>query len=216
MSRADGPEGGGEPRRQPKQNRSVETFNAILEAAGKLFSEHGYEETTTHEIAAAAGVSVGALYRYFDGKQAILKEVYTREISGLRRRILEGFSIADIIGQDVKGLVRKTMALAFRVYGERPGLRRVLTEQSRKITELADLRRAQEAEVHRAVQQILSSAPGVLVPDREVGSYLVSLFMESLIDDYLLYRRERTDFGDERVIDAASDFIMSYLLGRRD
>lgn len=214
MTRSDAPDGG-EPRRQPKQNRSVETFNAILEAAGKLFAEQGYEETTTHQIAASAGVSVGALYRYFDGKQAILKEVYTREISGLRRRILEGFSIADIIGQDVKGLVRKTMALAFRVYGERPGLRRVLTEQSRKIPELGDLRRAQEAEVHRAVQQILSSAPGVRVPDREVGSYLVSLFMESLIDDYLLYRRQQTDFGDERVIEAASDFIMSYLLGTR-
>lgn len=214
MTRSDPPDGG-EPRRQPKQNRSVETFNAILEAAGKLFAEQGYEETTTHQIAASAGVSVGALYRYFDGKQAILKEVYTREVSGLRRRILEGFSIADIIGQDVKGLVRKTMALAFRVYGERPGLRRVLTEQSRKIPELGELRRAQEAEVHRAVQQILSSAPGVRVPDREVGSYLVSLFMESLIDDYLLYRRQQTDFGDERVIEAASDFIMSYLLGTR-
>jgi AcrR family transcriptional regulator len=214
-SRGGEPEGG-EPRRQPKQNRSVETFNAILEAAGKLFSEHGYEETTTHQIAAAAGVSVGALYRYFDGKQAILKEVYTREISGLRRRILEGFSIADIIGQDVKGLVRKTMALALRVYGERPGLRRVLTEQSRKIAELGDLRRAQEAEVHRAVLQILASAPGVSVPDREVAAYLVSLFMESLIDDYILYRRERTDFGDERVIEAASDFIMSYILGNRE
>jgi AcrR family transcriptional regulator len=214
VTRSDPPDGG-EPRRQPKQNRSVETFNAILEAAGKLFAEQGYEETTTHQIAASAGVSVGALYRYFDGKQAILKEVYTREVSGLRRRILEGFSIADIIGQDVKGLVRKTMALAFRVYGERPGLRRVLTEQSRKIPELGELRRAQEAEVHRAVQQILSSAPGVRVPDREVGSYLVSLFMESLIDDYLLYRRQQTDFGDERVIEAASDFIMSYLLGTR-
>ncbi len=213
--RSDDPDAG-EPRRQPKQNRSVETFNAILEAAGKLFSEQGYEETTTHQIAAAAGVSVGALYRYFDGKQAILKEVYTREISGLRRRILEGFSIADIIGQDVKGLVRKTMTLAFRVYGERPGLRRVLAQQSRKIPELGELRRGQEAEVHRAVQQILASAPGVRVPDRELGSYLVSLFMESLIDDYLLYRRDQTNFGDERVIEAASDFIMSYVLGTRE
>jgi AcrR family transcriptional regulator len=203
-------------RRQPKQSRSVETFNAILQAAANLFEAKGYEVTTTHQIASEAGVSVGALYRYFDGKQAILKELYARETSGSRRRILEGFSLADFIGQDLGQLVRKTMALAFKIFSERPGLRRVLTEQARKIDELDSLRRSQGSEVRQAVRQILGAAPMVTVPDKEAAAYLVSLFMESLIDDYLLYRRTDSDFGDERIIEASSDFIMSYLLGRRD
>jgi AcrR family transcriptional regulator len=201
-------------RRRPKQSRSVETFNSILEAAVVLFSDQGYEATTTHQIAAEAGVSVGALYRYFDGKEAILKALYVQEVSGLRRRILEGFSIPDIVGQDVRQLVRKTMALAFQIYSERPGLRRVLGEQSRKIPELEDLRRQQEAEVHQAVRHILAAAPGVRLPDKEVGAYLVSLFLESLIDDHVLNRPGRPMFDNDRIIDAASDFVMSYVLGR--
>lgn len=200
-----------EQRRQPKQPRSVETFNSILEAAAELFAERGYEQTTTHQVASAAGVSVGALYRYFGGKQAILQEVYRRETIELRQRILASFSIADLVGQDLPKLVMKAMTLAFRAYAERPGLRRVLVEQARKIPELAELRREQEREIHEAVRAILGAAPGVQIPDIEIGAYLVTLFMEALIDDYTLYREPK--FDEQRVIDAAADFILRYALG---
>jgi AcrR family transcriptional regulator len=215
MSAKEGEAEGLERRRQPKQSRSVETFNAILEAAARLFETRGYEPTTTHQIAAEAGVSVGALYRYFDDKEAVLKELFVRESSRFRARILEGFSVADLVGQDLKQLARKTMTLVFSIYSERPALRNVLAEQARKVPELEAQRRAQDAEVHQAVHQILSAAPGVQLPDKEIGAYLVSLFMESLIEDYVLYRREHSPFGDDRIIEAASDFILTYILAPR-
>lgn len=203
-----------EPRCQPQQSRSQETYGSIIEAAAQLFAERGYEQTTTHQIAAAAGVSVGALYRYFDGKQAILRELYEQEMSGLRARALEEFSIADLVSKDLGQLLRKTLELAFRIYGERPGLRRVLAEQSRKIPDLARLRRSQEAGVHHAVRQILEAAPGVTLADVELGAYLVSLFLESLMDDLLLYRRDEPPFDDGRVIDGASELVLRFVLGR--
>lgn len=203
-----------EGRAQPQQSRSQETWNGILEAAATLFDSQGYEPTTTHQIAAQAGVSVGALYRYFDGKEAVLKELYRRESSSLRERALAEFSIADLLSRDLPALLRKTLELAFRVYRERPGLRRVFAEQSRKIPELIEVRRALEADVHRAVQQIFAAAPGIRVPDTEVGAYLATVFLEALMDDFLLYPGEHPDFGDERVIDAATDFILRYALGR--
>ncbi len=202
---------GAERRRQPKQPRSVETFNSILEAAAELFAERGYEQTTTHQVANAAGVSVGALYRYFGGKQAILQEVYRRETTEIRQRILASFSIADLVGQDLPKLVMKAMTLAFHAYAERPGLRRVLVEQARKIPELVQLRHEQEREIHQAVRAILGAAPGVQIPDIEIGAYLVTLFMEALIDDYTLYREPKLE--EQRVIDAAADFILRYVLG---
>jgi AcrR family transcriptional regulator len=215
-SSSSAPNGGGAERRQPQQSRSQETYGSILEAAAALFSERGYDQTTTHQIAAEAGVSVGALYRYFDGKPAILRELYAREISGLRSRVLEEFSLADLVSKDIPALLRKTIALAFKIYAERPGLRRVLAEQTRKIPELVELRRALEVDVHRAVRQILQVAPGVTLEEVEVGAYLVTLFVESLMDDYVLYRREHIDFGDERVIEAASDLLLRYVVGRVD
>lgn len=212
MSDQSNPNSSSGPRHQPKQSRSQATWKSILEAATALFAEKGYEQTTTHQIASRAGVSVGALYRYFSDKQAILKELYSQEVTGLRTRLLEEFSLADLMGQDVRQLVRKTMALAFRINSERPGLRRVLGEQSRRIPELAELRRNQESEVHRAVLQIISSVPGIHLPDPEVSAYLVRLFIESLIDDHVLYAQDDRRFEDERVIDAATDFIIRYVL----
>lgn len=205
-----------EGRAQPQQTRSQETWNAILEAAARLFDEQGYEQTTTHQIAGQAGVSVGALYRYFDSKQAVLKELYRRDSSSLRERALAEFSIADLVSKDLPSLLRKTLGVAFLVYRERPGLQRVFREQSRKIPELKELRVALEADVHSAVRQILEAAPGIRVPDIEVGAYLATLFLEALMEDFLLHPGAHPEFSDERVIEAATDFVMRYALGRID
>ncbi|MGH2923027.1 MAG: TetR/AcrR family transcriptional regulator, partial [Solirubrobacterales bacterium] len=41
----------------------------IVEAAGRLFGERGYERTRLDEIAAAAGVTKPIVYRHFDSKR---------------------------------------------------------------------------------------------------------------------------------------------------
>lgn len=53
--------------RQAEQRRT-----ALVEAAGKLFAEKGYEATTMDEIAAAAGFAKGTLYHYFENKSGLL------------------------------------------------------------------------------------------------------------------------------------------------
>jgi AcrR family transcriptional regulator len=48
---------------------------AILAAAVVCFERRGLHGTTTDDIAAEAGLSNGALYRYFDGKNAIIDAI---------------------------------------------------------------------------------------------------------------------------------------------
>ncbi|MHB1235390.1 MAG: TetR/AcrR family transcriptional regulator [Microbacteriaceae bacterium] len=45
---------------------------ALLSAAAHLFAERGFNGVTIEELGAAAGVSGPAVYRHFDGKQAVL------------------------------------------------------------------------------------------------------------------------------------------------
>jgi AcrR family transcriptional regulator len=56
----------------------VETQTRILKAAEHLFARNGFDGTTTRDLAQAAGVAEGTLFRHFENKKAILIEVATR------------------------------------------------------------------------------------------------------------------------------------------
>lgn len=54
-----------------------ETEARILQAAQRLFARKGYGGTTTRDLAQAAGVAEGTLFRHFENKKAILLRVAT-------------------------------------------------------------------------------------------------------------------------------------------
>jgi AcrR family transcriptional regulator len=63
----------------------------LYDTAIRLISERGYQTTTLREIAKAADVSVGLLYRYFPSKQAVIIALYdelsqdfAREAAGMK------------------------------------------------------------------------------------------------------------------------------------
>lgn len=61
--------------REPKQERSIEKKNKIVRAGYELFSQVGYYNTNTAQIAKRAGVSTGIVYGYFKDKRDILLDV---------------------------------------------------------------------------------------------------------------------------------------------
>jgi len=79
-----------EPRKQPRQARSVVTVDAILEAAALILQERGLPTLNTNDVARRAGVSIGSLYQYFPTKEAILAEIIRRK----RLSLLKGLSEA--------------------------------------------------------------------------------------------------------------------------
>jgi AcrR family transcriptional regulator len=62
----------------------------ILDAALQVFSERGYHGTAVPEVADAAGVGTGTLYRYFEHKEALVNEVYRDAKQRLRTALLDG------------------------------------------------------------------------------------------------------------------------------
>jgi len=53
----------------------VDTETKILQAALSLFAQRGFSGTTTRDLANAAGVAEGTLFRHFENKKAILVAV---------------------------------------------------------------------------------------------------------------------------------------------
>jgi AcrR family transcriptional regulator len=65
-----------EARAIPQRAGSEETRRMILDTALTLFREQGFDKTTIRDIAARAGLSLGAAYYYFPSKEAIVGAYY--------------------------------------------------------------------------------------------------------------------------------------------
>ncbi|MDI9957222.1 MULTISPECIES: TetR/AcrR family transcriptional regulator [unclassified Rhodococcus (in: high G+C Gram-positive bacteria)] len=85
-------------RKRPSQQRSRTTYDAILEAATRVFASEGMA-ATTNRIADEAGVSVGSLYQYFGDKYEILSELASRHVSAARERF--AVCLADIAEREL-------------------------------------------------------------------------------------------------------------------
>jgi AcrR family transcriptional regulator len=78
-----------EPRKRPRQERSRQTFDRIVDAAARIFERDGYAGTTTNDVAAEAEVSIGSLYQYFPNKDAILVVLAERHLEDVAERFAE-------------------------------------------------------------------------------------------------------------------------------
>lgn len=69
--------------------RSESTRGALIGAARELFAARGYAAVGTEEIVRRAGVTRGALYHHFDGKQELLAAVYEQMEAEIAARLGE-------------------------------------------------------------------------------------------------------------------------------
>lgn len=72
--------------RKPKQTRSQNTVETIVQGAFIALAKHGAEGATTRQIAEYAGVGVGSIYEYFENKEAIfcaMGERFSKELVGV-------------------------------------------------------------------------------------------------------------------------------------
>lgn len=83
-------------RKRPRQQRSQQMVEILLEASGRVIERQGLDSLTTNCVAAEAGVSVGSLYQYFANKQELLEALLdrmaldvTRLVDGLLPQLLE-------------------------------------------------------------------------------------------------------------------------------
>jgi AcrR family transcriptional regulator len=74
---------------QPQIDSGSDRRAQILDAALVCFAKRGFHQTSMHDIAAEAGISVGLIYRYFENKEAVISAMadqHKKEISEVLQR----------------------------------------------------------------------------------------------------------------------------------
>jgi AcrR family transcriptional regulator len=89
-----------------------QTRAKVLEAARRLFSEQGYEGATIRDIAAAAGMSTGAVFANFTDKSDLFREIMLTDMAALAEAMKE----AAAQGNGAEDSLLKLFMAGYRFY----------------------------------------------------------------------------------------------------
>lgn len=103
-----------EPRKRPRQARSMATVVAIVEATARIVETLGLNALTTNRVAETAGISIGSLYQYFPTKEALLAEVIRRERDTLLHDIQQAAATAADLQSIVDAFLHAALTHQFR------------------------------------------------------------------------------------------------------
>ncbi|MDX3226772.1 TetR/AcrR family transcriptional regulator [Streptomyces sp. ME19-01-6] len=118
------------PRKRPRQKRSQQTYDAILDAAAHVFEDLGYTGATTNKIAERAGVSIGSLYQYFPDKDALLYALGERHMHGLAAELASVMAGLRASAPPADRTVRTLYETVAALHSTDPRLHRLLYDQA--------------------------------------------------------------------------------------
>lgn len=110
----------------PRQARSQETLDRLLDAAEALLDEKSFDDVGVAEVAHRAGSSVGSFYARFADKRALLHALQERFVIDGMATADDAFDPAHWEGAKADEIVAAVVAFLVRIHRDRRGLMRAL------------------------------------------------------------------------------------------
>ena len=150
----------------------------IVEAAGRLFGERGYEGTRLDDVAAAAGVTKPVLYRHFDSKKALYLALLERH-----RADLASFAGAIPTEGSLRERLRAVLRVWFAYVEAHSYAWKMLFRDTGGGPEIRAFRLEVHARARAVLVEIMRALSEVSIPRRELEplAELMSMGMASLV-----------------------------------
>lgn len=172
------------PRKMPRQARAQATVEAILDATAHILVAGGHAGVNTNRVAEAAGVSIGSLYQYFPGKEALLTALRRRHADQMRRMLLEyaGSAVQLPVAEAVRLLVHAIM----QAHLIDPRLHRALEEVMPR-PDLVDGREDFDRDLRAMVTTVLTAYRNDILPaDLELAGVVLMRTVDTLVHAALI------------------------------
>ncbi|MGB7339845.1 MAG: TetR/AcrR family transcriptional regulator [Phototrophicaceae bacterium] len=137
-------------RKLPKQARSWQRYNHILDTAAQLFETEGVTTVTTNHIADAATVSIGSLYQFFPQKEAIIEALIERYQEALYAVFPQHHSPS----KPIEAVIQKVLTSFMTLQQEQVGFQAIMI--GIEGTELAYLNTSMQATIIGGIANILT------------------------------------------------------------
>ena len=199
-----------QPRKAPRQERAQATVDAILTASARILRESGYDGLTTNKVAEAAGVSVGSLYQYFPGKDALVTA--TLLTFGDRQQKKLFAALAHVRDEPIEVVIDTVVKALMQMSELDPKLSMVLMNQIPRIGELGQVVAYFQERVTIPIQAFLEARGA----DLAVDNHRAAAFILAHTVQPLLQRVQFSEMSNaERleVFEELKQMITLYLLG---
>jgi AcrR family transcriptional regulator len=194
--------------RVPRQKRSIDKKNRIMEAAMTLFARKGIHQTNSKEIAAEAGVATGSFYSYFPDKRKLLTEVLEIYLDDHFERIWRQSPPWDCLTPPA--LIRHFLENLLAAYDTAPDFHRethVLRYSDPEVKALYD--RETEKELKQIAEVLGRFQDQMHVSDAEAAAVVIHSAAENLAHKI----KFMGTLDEKRLIEEFTDMIFRYLAG---
>jgi AcrR family transcriptional regulator len=200
------------PRKNASQERSRATVDALVEATARILVREGFDKVSTNRIAEVAGVSVGSLYQYFPGKEALVAAVIDRHNREIMQTVRGG--LTDAMSQPVEQAVRKIVAVAVKAHRVDPKLHRVVAEQIPRVGKLEKVETFNRENFALFRTYLESHRSEIRVDDLELASFVCVTSIEALTHNAVLHHAKALSHDAmEKLVDEGTRLVVGYLKG---
>lgn len=198
-----------EPRKLPSQERSRKTMAEIYRAAAHIFSSTGYAEATTEQIAAQAGVSIGTLYHYFSGKEAILNGLWEQHVNEIK-------TIVEQIDKDVRrqGFVNRhiipiLLHMVLEIISYERVRNRLFISPVGLPEDILQKRRELSLHIESSIEAVFRDFVNVRIRNPKVGVHIIWATVQAVVHDFLL--SNTGEIKTEMLVAELSDMMSRYV-----
>ena len=205
--------------REFKQRRSAATYEALLAAAARVFARRGFEAAQTPEIAAEAGMSTGAFYRYFTDKRAVFIEVVAHHLRQSHEEVMSKLTPERFLGDgrtvpDKRRAIDLVLDVLFDRIKRDAELERVYLSMSYSDPDVRRLRAQYEDEGCLALAKMVEIiVPRDVIPDPVAAARVIGITAVELASDRAGLRPRTGSAGgsDAAVKAALREMLHRYL-----
>jgi AcrR family transcriptional regulator len=166
----------------------------ILDATARVLIKEGLARTTTNRVAECAGISIGSLYQYFPGREALVAAVARRHSDQLRDSLRN--VVAETAELCLRDGVARMIAAVSAAHAANPKLHRALAEEVPRLGALDW--KTENTDFHAQLIRALLDAHGTQVRqdlDRASASFLIAMLAESAMNAGCRKRGDTPDPG---------------------
>ncbi len=192
-------------RRLPAQQRNAIRVDRILDAAGQLVAERGYEAMTTSHIALRAKCSPGVLYQLFSDKRAVVRALSARNLNRYIGRLQQEITLGDLARwQDAVDLA---VDLFVQMCREDPGFRTVRFGDVVDV-HLLDPDGDNDSFLASRLAELMAASFGLTTSTRLQVAFVMAI---KIADNLLQFAFAREAGGDQEVVDHTKVLLHKHL-----